>query len=47
MRLGSYPIKLVKNTLAYDIYGSEIIYEDIDIDMKLILIILKYYKSTV
>jgi CTP synthase len=27
MRLGSYPIKLVKNTLAYDIYGSEIIYE--------------------
>jgi len=27
MRLGSYPIKLVKDTLAYRTYGSEIVYE--------------------
>ncbi len=27
MRLGSYPIKVVKNTLAWMIYGREIVYE--------------------
>ena len=36
MRLGNYPCKIKPNTLAYEIYKEDLIYERHDIAMKLI-----------